>query len=73
MRLRDSPGIGGVLVLDPEPSLLPKGILVQAMGELRALVAERTQVSPSHASPRHGSKSGQSLLTPASLLLPERT
>jgi hypothetical protein len=34
-----------VLVLDPDPALLPKRILLEAMGELRALVSARTQVS----------------------------
>lgn len=46
MRLRDAPGLDGVLVLDPDPALLPQRTLAEAMGELRALVSLRTQVRP---------------------------
>ena len=45
MRLRDAPGLEGVLVLDPNPALLSLAALAEASAELRALVATRTQES----------------------------
>lgn len=80
IRLRDAPGVEGVLVLDPDPALLPSTMLFEAIRELRSLVDIRTQASinPCNRGSYHGflplgqSEAARQGLGPATCLLLRR-